>query len=343
MNPLDAKPLALKGIVGIENMGNMCYVNAIIQLLRTCQDWNIFCLTNSVESFNNKKTVLAYKDIVATIWSAYRPAYVRPLAFISEIRNVVQNTPYAMFGTHMQQDAHEYLSFLLDQFHEELKVPVELISEELVSQELVSKEPNQDKMMILAEKAWNYFLLKHTSVVVDTFFGMLRKTVVCSNCNNRTYQWELFNSLKIPCEGETLHEWICKEVNEVTDIDAYKCDSCNGRHSAKKYSHIWKMPKHLFILINRFQNNNMKNMTTCNLVDTLSFKQFYAEEVQTDNIYELCGIVDHHGPHIHSGHYTAQYKHPISKEWWLFDDNVSHEISHAHFGAANYILSYHTL
>ena len=337
MNPLpsqDAKSISLKGIVGIENMGNMCYVNAIIQLLRTCQDWNIFCLTHSVESFNNKKAVLAYKDIVATIWSAHRPAYVRPLAFISEIKNIVQNTPYAMFGTHMQQDAHEYLSFLLDQFHEELKVSVELVSKEL---------PNQDKMIISAQTAWNYFLLKHTSIVVDTFFGMLRKTVVCSNCNNRTYQWELFNSLKIPCDGETLYEWIRKEVNEVTDIDAYKCDSCNGRHPAKKYSHIWKMPKHLFILINRFQNNNMKNMTTCNLVDTLSFKQFYAEEVQTDNIYELCGIVDHHGQHIHSGHYTAQYKHPISKEWWLFDDNVAHEIGHAHFSAANYILSYHTL
>lgn len=332
MNPLDTRPIALKGIVGIENMGNMCYVNAIIQLLRTCQDWNIFCLTNSVESFNNKKAVLAYKDIVATIWSAYHPAYVRPLAFISEIRYIVQNTPYAMFGTHMQQDGHEYLSFLLDQFHEELKVPSVFPHEELL---------NKDKMMILAQTAWNHFLLKHTSVVVDTFFGMLRKTVICSNCNNRTYQWELFNSLKIPCEGETLYEWIRKEVNEITDIDAYKCDSCNGRHSAKKYSHIWKMPKHLFILINRFQNNNMKNMTSCNLVDTLSFKQFYAEEVQIDNIYELFGIVDHHGPHIHSGHYTAQYKHPISKEWWLFDDNVAHEIGHAHFNPANYILSYH--
>ena len=338
MNPLDAKPIALppialKGVVGIENMGNMCYVNAIIQLLRTCQEWNIFCLTNSIESFNDKKAVLAYKDIVATIWSAYRPAYVRPLAFIYEIKNIVQNTPYAMFGTHMQQDGHEYLSFLLDRFHEELKVPTELI---LPNQ-------NEDKMMTIAETAWNHFLLKHTSVVVDTFFGMLRKTVICSNCNNRTYQWELFNSLKIPCEGDTLHEWLRKEVNEVTDIDAYKCDTCNERHPAKKYSHIWKMPKHLFILIDRFQYNNMKNMTTCPLVDTLSFKQFYAEEVQTDTIYELCGIVDHHGPHIHSGHYTSQFKHPISKEWWLFDDNVAHEIGYAHFSPANYILSYHTL
>ena len=281
MNPLDAKPIALppialppialppialKGVVGIENMGNMCYVNAIIQLLRTCQDWNIFCLTNSVESFNNKKAVLAYKDIVATIWSAHRPAYVRPLAFISEIRYIVQNTPYAMFGTHMQQDGHEYLSFLLDQFHEELKVSSVLPHEELL---------NQDKMMILAQTAWNHFLLKYTSVVVDTFFGMLRKTVICSNCNNRTYQWELFNSLKIPCEGDTLHEWIHKEVNEITDIDAYKCDACNGRHSAKKYSHIWKMPKHLFILIDRFQYNNMKNIIILSYYNNIIKLRYY--------------------------------------------------------------------
>ena len=122
-------PLSLKGVVGIQNMGNMCYVNAILQLLRTCQELSMFCLTQS-DQLANKKVILAYKDILATIWSAYKPAYVRPLAFISEIGRAVQNTPYDMFGHHMQQDAHEYVSYLLDQFHEELSIPVVFESEE---------------------------------------------------------------------------------------------------------------------------------------------------------------------------------------------------------------------
>jgi ubiquitin C-terminal hydrolase len=320
-------PLQLKGVVGIQNMGNMCYVNAIIQLLRTCQELSMFCLTQSVDQLATKKVVLAYKDILATIWSAHKPAYVRPLAFISEIGRAVQNTPYDMFGHHMQQDAHEYISYLLDQFHEELSVSVVFESE----------EKTMDSM---AQKAWNHFLLKKTSIIVDTFFGMLRKTVICSQCQTKTYQWELFNSLKVPCEGTSLYEWICKEVNEVTDINEYKCDSCNGKYPAKKYSHIWKLPKHLFIVLDRFQKHGMKIMTTCPLVEILSLSNYYADEVRSDVKYELCGIVDHHGAHMYSGHYTTQFKHPLSKEWWHFDDESSHELGVPRFVPSNYILSY---
>ena len=319
-------PLSLKGVVGIQNMGNMCYVNAILQLLRTCQELSMFCLTQS-DQLANKKVILAYKDILATIWSAYKPAYVRPLAFISEIGRAVQNTPYDMFGHHMQQDAHEYVSYLLDQFHEELSIPVVFESEEKT-------------MESMAQKAWNHFLLKKTSMIVDTFFGMLRKTVVCSKCQTKTYQWELFNSLKVPCEGASLYEWICKEVNEVTDINEYKCDSCNGKYPAKKYSHIWKLPKHLFIVLDRFQKHGMKIMTTCPLVEMLSLSDYYADEVRSDAKYELCGIVDHHGMHMYGGHYTTQFKHPLSKEWWHFDDESSHELGVPRFVPSNYILSY---
>jgi ubiquitin C-terminal hydrolase len=322
--------VAIKGIVGIQNMGNMCYVNAVIHALRTCQELTMFCLTHSVDELASKRVVLAYKDIVATIWSAHRPAYVRPLAFISEISHVVRNTPYDMFGQHMQQDAHEYLSYLLDRFHEELSVPVEF-------------ELEEKTMESMAKKAWNHFLMKKTSIIVDTCFGMLRKTVICSNCQNKTYQWELFNSLKIPCEGETLYDWIRKEVNEVTDIHEYKCDSCNGKYSAKKYSHIWKLPNHLFIVLDRFQIHGMKIMTTCPLIETLSLSDYYAEEVKINVNYELCGIVDHHGMHMHGGHYTAQFKHPISREWWHFDDERSHELGVPRFVPSNYILSYRIL
>ena len=63
-------PLSLKGVVGIQNMGNMCYVNAILQLLRTCQELSMFCLTQS-DQLANKKVILAYKDILATIWSVH--------------------------------------------------------------------------------------------------------------------------------------------------------------------------------------------------------------------------------------------------------------------------------
>ena len=32
-------------VVGIQNMGNTCYCNSTIQLLRACSEWDAFCLT----------------------------------------------------------------------------------------------------------------------------------------------------------------------------------------------------------------------------------------------------------------------------------------------------------
>jgi ubiquitin C-terminal hydrolase len=238
-----------------------------------------------------------------------------------------------MFAMPIQNDAQEYLGYLLDKFHEELKVQVDV--PDVVPQDMAG----------MAKQAWDRFLSKNTSVVVETFFGMMRKMVICSNCSTRTYQWELFNMLKIPCYGgATLHDWIEKEVNEVTDIDAFKCNTCDAKHPAKKYSHLWKLPQHLFIVLDRFQPNGMKAINVCPIMERLSFPQYFAEEAQNlglhHNGYQLCGIADHHGGQIHGGHYTAQFKHPITGDWWFFDDERAHEMHAPQFSSSAYILSY---
>ena len=61
---------------------------------------------------------------------------------------------------------------------------------------------------------------------MQLFFGMMRKTVTCTHCNNNSYQWEVFNTLKIPCEGSTFMDWLANEVKE-SEIEEYHCENCN--------------------------------------------------------------------------------------------------------------------
>lgn len=346
--PEPKKDPSLKGIVGIQNMGNTCYCNSTLQLIRACPEWNAFCLThNFAEQLRTvpddntyKRILLAYQDIIKSLWSAHKPAYVRPLGFISEVRKAVKGTVYEMFGVPVPNDSHEYLVYLLDSFHEALKTETTFVEKTWAE----NASPS-DKMTIMAENGWNRFLSKNNSEVVNRFFGMMRKTIHCTKCENNSYQWEVFNSLKIPCEGHTFKEWIQNEVKD-SEIEGYHCENCtkltpgNDRHLAKIYTHIWKLPHSLFITLRRFNYDGRKNMATCPYEgENLNFSEFFApESLDISRLwnYELRGVSDHHGSHM-GGHYTAQFKHPISGEWWWFDDESAQRQERAQFSASNYI------
>ena len=332
------KDPSVKGVVGIQNMGNTCYCNSTIQLLRACSEWNIFCLTQSFAeqakdaTDSNKRILLAYQDILRSLWSAYLPAYVRPLGFISEVCRAVKGTPYESFGMPVPNDSHEYLVYLLDHFHEALKT-----TREHVDLPIPPTANPVERMRIMGENGWNRYEAMNQSRVVSLFFGMTRKTTHCTNCNNDSYRWEVFNSLKVPCEGATLYEWIQKEVNETSEIEGYVCDACHGRHRATIQTHLWRLPTNLFVTLRRFHHDGRKNMTPCPYQgEPLSFEHLFAPEVQDTSRYELRGVSDHHGTHL-GGHYTAQFKHPISQQWWWMDDERARLLSHPEFSSSNYI------
>jgi len=330
------KDISLKGVVGILNMGNTCYANSTIQLLRASPEWNAYCVsTDFKELFNDtydtnyKKVLCEYQDVLKALWSAYNPAYIRPARFISEIRKIVQGTVYESFGVPMPNDSHEYLVFLLDNFHEALNKKSEFTP---------SPNPTND-MKVMAENGWMEFLAKNNSTIVDIFFGMMRKTIECVSCKNKSYRWEVFNSLKIPCEGSTFSEWIQNECKQ-GEIDGYACEKCSTKSTAFIHTHLWKLPSNLFITLRRFNYDGRKNMSQCPYNgEIISLKEFFAEESDDPSKewnYELRGVSDHHGSHM-GGHYSAQFKHPITNEWWWIDDERCNKIDSAKYTGSNYI------
>lgn len=342
------KDATLKGVVGIQNMGNTCYCNSTLQLIRACPEWNEFCLTHDFteqlkhlsQDNSYKRILLAYQDILKSLWSAYKPAYIRPLGFISEVRKAVKDTVYEMFGLPIPNDSHEYLVYLLDCFHEAIKV-----EKPFEEKQIPDIATDNEKMVIMAENGWNKFVSKNDSEVVRRFFGMMRKTIHCTKCKNNSYQWEVFNSLKIPCEGQTFKDWIKNEVKD-SEVEGRQCENCtkltpgNDKHLAKIYSHIWKLPDSLFVTLRRFNWDRRKNMITCPYEgENINFTEFFADETNEPSrnwSYELRGISDHHGSHM-GGHYTAQFKHPNSGEWWWIDDETAHKQDNPKFSPSNYI------
>lgn len=327
------KDPSLRGVVGLQNMGNTCYANSTIQLIRTVPELSALIVDDSLNkklidpSNNQAKVLLAYQDLIKTMWGAYRPAYVRPLAFLTEIRNLVKGTVYSNFGVPMQNDSHEYLVWLLDNFHEAMNVNKGKKPSTPPPSPTTAKIP--PSMTHLAKVGWDSFYSANQSEIVDLCFGMIRQTTECEGCHSQSHQWQTFNVFKISCDGSTFDEWIANEFKP-DYLEDYACDKCAPtRQKAVIKRHIWHLPPVLFSSLKRFTPDMRKIMTPPPYDGTdICFDAHFAPESTHPSRswrYNLRGIVDHHGSHM-GGHYSAQICHPATQEWWWIDDESSSKL-----------------
>uniref|UniRef100_A0AAY4ABD1 Ubiquitin carboxyl-terminal hydrolase n=1 Tax=Denticeps clupeoides TaxID=299321 RepID=A0AAY4ABD1_9TELE len=112
-----------RGLTGMKNIGNSCYMNAALQALSNCPPLTQFFLDCSGLVRTDKKPALckSYQKLISELWHKKRPSYVIPTSLFHGIKLV-----NPMFRGYAQQDTQEFLRCLMDQLHEELK---ELLAE----------------------------------------------------------------------------------------------------------------------------------------------------------------------------------------------------------------------
>uniref|UniRef100_A0A671PVS1 Ubiquitin carboxyl-terminal hydrolase 20 n=1 Tax=Sinocyclocheilus anshuiensis TaxID=1608454 RepID=A0A671PVS1_9TELE len=139
-HPLKAVPIAVadeegseseedelrpRGLTGMKNIGNSCYMNAALQALSNCPPLTQFFLDCSGLVRTDKKPALckSYQKLISELWHKKRPSYVVPTSLFHGIKLV-----NPMFRGYAQQDTQEFLRCLMDQLHEELKEPLTVCS-----------------------------------------------------------------------------------------------------------------------------------------------------------------------------------------------------------------------
>ena len=321
-----------KGVVGIINMGNTCYANSTIQLLKAFPALSAFCLSTESDPSNpdtkEAKVWLGYRDLLNSLWSGYKPAYCRPAGFLAAIHDAVQNTQYDQFATRMPNDAHEYLVFLLDRFQTAVGKPL-----------LPPAEDADDPT-----KAWHASFARDFSPVVSKFFGQLEKCVKCTTCSHESRTYEVFNSLKVSPQTPSVSlEKALEQEFHNEEIDEYSCDNCKTRSKAIVSHMIKRLPPYLFTVVRRFEGTGRKDHRVVSATESLQLTPFTAEGCEEANrTYKLLGIVDHHGSAF-GGHYIAQIKHLANNQWYLYDDENAHSLNAPSVGPSAYILGWSSI
>ncbi|KAJ2455884.1 hypothetical protein EV183_000500 [Coemansia sp. RSA 2336] len=180
-------------LCGLNNLGNTCFMNSALQCLGHFSDLTQYFVSNVYRTELNRDNPLgmkgavasAYGRLVKAMWDIERGAYA-PRMFK---QTVAQWAP--QFRGYNQQDAPEFLAFLLDGMHEDLN---RIIKKPYIEVPDANGRPDAE----IADEQWDIYKRRNDSVVVDLFQGQYRSTLVCPECSHVSVTFDPFMYLTLP-------------------------------------------------------------------------------------------------------------------------------------------------
>lgn len=311
------KQYVRKGLCGLMNLGNKCFLNSIIQCLSNSLKLTDYFLSqkhtdDDPEQLNKRKEehvlLVSYIHLLVNIWETNQ--LLKPKSFVDNLSKYVKK-----YSTIQQQDSHECLLFVLDLLHKSLSYEIEVDINGDVQNET-------DALMKRSLESWKSFYEKNYSFIVETFNGLLYNTVTCNSCKNNEDVFEPYNHLSIDLPDTTIDLTPCLKTffqsNE--SISTWKCSKCNDNGCTKNCK-FWSIPNYLIIHLKRFNTNGMKKRTQIEFpIEDLNLTEFISTDKKDPNnyIYSLYAV-NYHSGDTHGGHYWSCCRN-LDDNWYLFND-----------------------
>jgi ubiquitin carboxyl-terminal hydrolase 8 len=313
-----------KGLSGLANLGNTCFINSCIQILSHTYELNEFL---DAETYK-KKLKNKYDSALLLEWDGLRKilwnenCIVSPGRFIKTIQKVATAKKQELFTGYSQNDVSEFLLFLIDCFHNSLSREIKFT---------ISGNP-ENETDILAIKCfkmiensykndyseiWNLFYGVHVSEISRMDNGKIL---------SQTPEPYFMVDLPIPLDNKSpslidcFNHYVKGEV-----IENYKDEEAKENVNIKKKILFWSFPNILAIDLKRFNGRFQKNQIYVNFpLDDLDLSEYVIGYKKDTYKYELYGVCNHSGG-VMGGHYTSYVKNANGK-WYHFNDTSVSEV-----------------
>ena len=326
-------------LIGLVNIGAVCYMNAPLQCLSNIGPLTNYFLLNkekflTIEKYSKEYIISkAYSDVIYNLWDEDKSRKNFSPDYFKEIISKENK----MFEGIQANDAKDLVLYLYQTMHKELNEIKELnIFLEMDSDQ---KNPN-----IELSKCLYNFQRNNKSIISDLFYFSQANVTKCLTCGVSIYNFSMYNILIFPLEKTRLFKikknkpfafvdiFDCFECNtaEENNMPGNKmyCKSCKNQSDYIISSKIGTLPEIFTIILNR--GNNLKFDVEFNISYVLDELGKYI--INTNNSeyektrYQLISIIIHLGKSGMDGHFFAYCRSPVNRKWYSYNDSIVKEL-----------------
>jgi ubiquitin C-terminal hydrolase len=349
-----------RGITGLMNMGNTCFVNSCLQALSHTYELNRFLNDDKYKKRLTKKPdavlLTEWDKLRSLMWS--ENCVVSPGGFMTSMKQIARLKNQELFTQNSQNDVQEFLVFMMDSFHMALAREVNMT---------ITGNVNNEKD-VMGKKCYEMMKQMYTnnySEMLNIFYGIQMSvierlhdengreiendgaaaaaaaaaaTAPFSTDNILSLSPEPFSIISLSIPLVEIPETRKTRIPTLYDCFAHYCegermegdnawfnDKTKQYQAVKKRILYWSLPNVMIIDLKRVQYTDRGPVKVTIPVDiplkNLDLSAFVRGYKRDSYIYDLYAVCNHHGNFSKSGHYTATIR-SADDTWYNFNDET---------------------
>lgn len=315
-----------KGLTGLANLGNTCFMNSSIQCISHTYELNEFLNEKSYEKYlkntPESNIFVEWDKLRELMWS--ENCTISPGGFLSNVHKLAKAKDKQIFTGFAQNDLPEFLLFLIDSFHEGIKRPV-------IMNIKGNPENEKDELAIKCYNMIAKMYKEEYSEIIKLFYGVHVSQILSIDGECLRSNPEPFFMINLPIVQGVKHTTIqdCFELytkkERMEGNNQWYNEDTDTKQDVDKCLSFFSMPEILVIDFKRFDYQMKKNNIHIDFpIENLDLSKYVIGYDKESYIYDLYGVCNHSGSTM-GGHYTAYVKNANGK-WYHFNDTRVSEI-----------------
>jgi ubiquitin carboxyl-terminal hydrolase 8 len=320
------------GYTGLVNLGNTCFLNSAIQIIRNTIPLNRFL--DNVEKYKPFIKNDLPEALILTEWNDLRHFMnsgniaVSPKRFVYQMQHVAKLKKMDLFTGFSQNDLSEFLLFLVQSLHTSISRSITI---EINSQKV---QTNVDELALQCYGMLKSIYQKEYSEIMNLFYGILISEILSLDgtitYNIKPEQYFIMD-LELPLDKtdsitlfDCFDEFTCYEI--LDGENAWFNEKTGKKEDIQKGIKFWNFPKILIISLKRFTPDGLRKINTMvNFpIEGLDLSKYACGYNSSQYIYDLYGVCCHYGI-VNGGHYTSMIK--TNGEWIHYNDDRVQKMS----------------